>query len=180
MDTTDLEILKYPIGQFEAPAEITQHMLEGWINDIRHLPTLLEIATQELDEAQLLTPYRPGGWNLAQVVHHVTDSHINAYTRFKLALTEDNPTIKPYEEQLWAELADTHKTAINVSNTLLHALHKRWTVLLDNLTPEQWERTFVHPATQKTNKLKTVAGMYAWHGRHHLMHIIRLKERMGW
>lgn len=180
MTTTDMEALKYPAGKFEAPAEITPQILQGWINDIRHLPSLLEIATQDLDEAQLLTPYRPGGWTVAQVVHHVADSHMNAYIRFKLALTEDNPTIKPYEEHLWAELPDTHKTAINVSNTLLHALHKRWTVLLDNLTPEQWERTFLHPATQKTAALKMVAGMYAWHGRHHLMHIIRLKERMGW
>ncbi|PUZ27120.1 DinB superfamily protein [Chitinophaga costaii] len=180
METDDIEVLKYPIGHFEWPEEIFQHVLEGWINDIRHLPTLLEIAVQNLDEAQLLTPYRPGGWNVAQVVHHVADSHINAYTRFKLALTEDNPTIKPYEEGAWAELPDTKQTAINVSNTLLHALHKRWTVLMDNLSPEQWERTFIHPASKKTFKLKEIAGNYAWHGRHHLMHIIRLKERMGW
>ncbi len=180
MVTDDMEVLKYPIGHFAVPAEITPHILEGWINDIRHLPTLLEMAVQELDEAQLLTPYRPGGWNLAQVVHHVADSHMNAYTRFKLALTEHHPVIKPYEEGLWAALPDTQYTAINVSNTLLHALHKRWTVLMDHLTPEQWERTFFHPASQKTIMLREAAGNYAWHGRHHLMHIIRLKEKMGW
>ncbi len=176
----DLEALKYPIGKFTAPEEITQNILEGWINDIRHLPTLMEIATQDLDESQLLTPYRPGGWSVLQVVHHVSDSHINAYTRFKLALTEDNPIIKPYEEHLWAALPDVFDTPINVSNTLLHALHKRWTKLMDALTDAQWERTFRHPESGKTASLRTTAGMYSWHGRHHLMHIIRLKERQGW
>lgn len=180
MITEDLELLKYPIGKFVAPENITRHDMNVWLNNIRQLPLLLEIAVQDLDESQLLTPYRPGGWNVTQVVHHVADSHMNAYTRFKLALTEDNPVIKPYEEQLWAELPDVTSTPINVSNTLLHALHKRWTKLMDGLTDEQWERTFTHPASGKVSRLKEVLGMYSWHGHHHRMHIMRLKEREGW
>jgi hypothetical protein len=176
----DLNQLKYPIGDFIAPGHITANELKGFINDIRYLPSLIEIAVQTLDAQQLDTPYRPDGWTVAQVVHHLVDSHMNALTRFKLALTEDNPTIKPYNEAAWAELPDVAKTPINVSLTLLHALHTRWVNLMENLSDEQWERTFTHPASGKTFALRTVAANYSWHGKHHLAHVERLKERNNW
>ncbi|MBW8687689.1 YfiT family bacillithiol transferase [Chitinophaga rhizophila] len=176
----DLEQLKYPIGRFEAPATISVHSLKGYITDIRYLPSLIEIVVQSLDEAQLATPYRPGGWTVAQVVHHLVDSHTQALTRFKWALTEDNPTIKAYDEAAWAELPDVFKTPVNVSMTLLHALHARWVNLMENLTDEQWERTFVHPESKKTISLRTMAATYSWHGKHHLAHVEKLKERNNW
>ncbi|HVI49372.1 MAG TPA: putative metal-dependent hydrolase [Chitinophaga sp.] len=175
-----MEALKYPIGRFEALPAYTPEMVKGFIEDIRELPTLVELEIQRLDEYQLQTPYRPGGWTLAQVVHHLADSHINAITRMKLALTEDCPVIKPYEEAAWAELPDVAHTPINVSITLLHALHTRWTNLMDRLSPEQWERTFRHPDYENVFNLKTQAANYSWHGKHHLEHIRGLKERMHW
>jgi hypothetical protein len=176
----DLEQLKYPIGKFTAPANISATQLRNYIDDIRYLPAQLELAVQNLDSNQLETPYRPGGWTVIQVVHHVADSHMNAVIRVKLALTESNPVIKPYEESLWAELPDVKNTPINISLTLLHALHTRWINVLDHLTEEQWERTFTHPATQKVSTLKVATGMYAWHSKHHLAHIENLKERNNW
>lgn len=176
----DLEQLKYPIGRFEAPAEISKQALKGFITDIRYLPSLIEIVVQTLDAAQLATPYRPDGWTVAQVVHHLVDSHTQALTRFKWALTEDNPTIKAYDEAAWAELPDVAKTPVNISLTLLHALHTRWVNLMENLTEEQWKRTFVHPESGKTIALKTLAASYSWHGKHHLTQVERLKERNNW
>lgn len=176
----ELEQLKYPIGRFEAPADISASALKGYINDIRYLPSLVEIVVQTLDAAQLATPYRPDGWTVVQVVHHLADSHMNALIRFKLALTEDNPTIKPYDEAAWAELPDVAKTPINMSLTLLHALHTRWVNLLESLTEEQWQRTFVHPESGKTFALKTVAANYSWHGKHHLAQIEKLKQKNNW
>lgn len=176
----DLERLKYPNGQFIAPVSISETELKGYVNDIRYLPTLIEIAVQTLDAEQLNTAYRPGGWTVAQVIHHLADSHMNALTRFKLALTEDSPVIKPYDEAAWAELPDVARTPINISLTLLHALHTRWVNLLDNLSQEQWGRTFIHPESKKTFELRTVAANYSWHGKHHLAHIENLKERNRW
>ncbi len=175
-----MESLKYPIGRFEALPGYTPEMLRGFINDIRYLPQLIEIAVQNLDEFQLQTPYRPEGWTVAQVVHHLADSHLNGYTRMKLALTEEQPVIKPYEEHLWAELPDVQFTPVNVSITLLHALHQRWVSLMEHLQENEWERTFIHPANGTRHNLKTHAANYAWHGKHHLEHILRLKERMDW
>lgn len=175
-----MEDLKYPIGRFQAPSKISDLQLKSYINDIRFLPSLVEIAVQTLDAPQLATPYRPGGWTVTQVVHHLADSHMNAYTRFKLALTEDNPVIKPYDEAAWAELPDVTSTPINISLTLLHALHTRWVSLMDKMTPEQWERVFTHPAHGATFFLRQVAGTYSWHGKHHLAHIEKLKERNNW
>lgn len=173
--------LSYPIGTFSltevtvAPEERT-----GLITAIAELPAQFRSAVQGLSEAQFDTPYRPGGWTVRQVVHHVPDSHLNAYVRFKLALTEENPTIKPYEEARWAELPDTAGTQVGVSLVLLEALHRRWVVLLKSMTDQQWSRTYFHPDHQTSLRLDAILAMYAWHGKHHTAHITRLRERMGW
>ncbi|HTL10756.1 MAG TPA: putative metal-dependent hydrolase [Chitinophagaceae bacterium] len=171
--------LRYPIGKY-APQPYTERQKKDWLNDIKFLPQSLENSLLNLDEAQQLTPYREGGWTVKQVVHHVADSHINAYCRFKLGLTEDNPTIRPYEEKLWAELSDTHALPTNVSITLLYALHTRLHELLSNLQEKEWERSVFHPASQQQMTLWYLLGSYAWHGRHHVAHITSLRERMGW
>lgn len=169
---------RFPIGKYE-PKPYSDKQRDEWLADILFLPRKLEMAILNLDEQQLNTPYREGGWNVKQVVHHVADSHMNAFIRFKLGLTEDNPTIKPYEEALWAEMSDYHM-AVNISLTLLHALHNRWYDLLKHMKPEDWERTVFHPQHQKKITLWHLLGMYAWHGLHHTAHITGLRERMGW
>lgn len=170
--------LRFPVGKY-GPQPFSEEQLKEWLNDIKYLPQLLERAVEQLDEYQLETAYREGGWNIRQVVHHVADSHMNALTRFKLGLTEDNPTIKPYLEAEWAKLADV-QLPVNISITLLHALHARWHQLLVHITDEQWNRTLVHPEHQQTFTLWYMLGLYAWHGKHHVAHIVSLKERMGW
>lgn len=175
-----MEDLRYPIGRFEAPAIVTPEMRKRFINDIRYLPSLIELAVQNLDEHQLQTPYRPGGWTIAQVVHHIADSHMNGFIRLKLALTEDNPTIKPYAEAAWAELPDVQHTPINMSITLLHALHARWVAVYEHMEPRHWDLTFYHPENHTTNTLSRHLANYSWHGLHHHAHIERLKEREGW
>jgi DinB superfamily len=177
---TDINQLKYPIGRFSPPGVYTPQLLHEYIETIANLPTNLEIAVQNLDEVQLQTPYRPDGWTVQQLLHHIPDSHMNAYIRFKLALTEDNPTIKPYLEAKWAELPDTFNTPVNISLTLLHALHIRWVNLMKGMISTDWDKTVFHPEHKKENTLKHFAALYAWHSEHHLMHIIRLKERMHW
>jgi hypothetical protein len=165
-----MEHLQYPIGKYiEQP--FSQKQLREWLLDIQTLPMQVEHAIQNLDEAQLQTPYRPGGWTLHQVVHHIADSHMNAYIRFKLGLTEDNPTIKPYDENAWAQLADTKNLPINISITLLFSLHLRLHELLKNIKEDEWNRTVFHPQHQKQMSLWYLLGMYAWHGRHHVAHI---------
>jgi hypothetical protein len=161
----------YPIGKFVKPAQMDAAQLSEWINDIAQLPQLLRHALANLTPEQLEQPYRTGGWTRRQVAHHVADSHLNAYTRFKLALTETNPTIRPYEEAEWAKLADS-ALPVEVSLRLLEALHERWTVLLHSITQADFDRTFLHPATQMTWTLRHATGMYAWHGRHHTAHIL--------
>ena len=174
-----MEELKYPIGKYiEQPFSETQ--LGEWLFCIETLPMLMEEAIENLDEAQLQTPYRPEGWTVHQLVHHVADSHMNAYIRFKLGLTEDNPTIKPYEEKLWAQMADTKNLPINISITILYAVHKRMLEVLKNIKTEEWNRTVFHPEHQQTMTIRYLLGMYAWHGKHHVAHIIRLRDRMGW
>lgn len=170
---------RFPIGKFtynEAPNETQKQSL---LNDIAHTPAALRAAVTGLSEAQLDTPYREGGWTVRQVVHHMPDSHLNSYVRFKLALTEDEPTIKPYAEDRWAELADSKNTPIEVSLTLLDSLHDRWVRLLRSLGPEDWKRTFRHPAMGQMDLEKTLA-LYSWHGRHHVAHITELRKRMSW
>jgi hypothetical protein len=171
--------LQYPIGQYE-PQPFSDKQLKAWITDIRYLPQHIENAVASLDEHQLHVPYRTDGWTIQQVVHHVADSHMNAFIRCKLALTEDNPVIKPYQEEKWALLKDTSLLPINISITLLHALHTRWVTLLENVEANQWERTVVHPQYNKTMTLWYLLGSYAWHGRHHTAHITHLKQSMNW
>lgn len=171
---------KYPIGQFEQkPFSIDQKI--EWIADIKFLPVNLENAILNLDENQLHTPYREGGWTIHQLVHHVADSHMNAYCRFKLAITEENPTIKPYEEKLWAEMYDVQKLPINISLTLLHALHARWVEFMKAVSDNDWNnRTVFHPEQKKTIRLWNLLGQYAWHGKHHTAHITNLRKLKGW
>jgi uncharacterized damage-inducible protein DinB len=164
--------LKYPIGPPPRPsAPLTPAERTVLIQQIADLPAQLTATAKAVGGVGLERPYRPGGWNGRQVIHHVADSHMNAYVRFRLALTEDNPTIKPYEEQDWAELPDVAATPITVSLALLEALHTRFVTLLHHLTEEQWQRTFYHPGNQRTSTLDQTLALYAWHGRHHLGHL---------
>ncbi|TAH01089.1 MAG: putative metal-dependent hydrolase, partial [Sphingobacteriales bacterium] len=168
---------RFPIGKYEAKP-FSAEQKEKWLTDILFLPRQLEMAILNLDEQQLETPYREEGWTVRQVIHHVADSHMNAFIRCKLGLTETNPTIKPYEEALWAEQSD-YKLAVNISLTLLHALHNRWYDLLKHMKDEEWNRTVIHPQHNKQMTLWFLLGMYAWHGHHHTAHITSLRERMG-
>jgi DinB superfamily len=174
-----MEDLRYPIGKY-VPAPFSEKQLQEWVIDITFLPQHLENAILNLDESQLDTPYRPEGWTVKQLVHHVADSHMNAYIRFKLALTEDNPVIKPYDEVAWANLRDTQKLPVNISITLLHALHVRWVEVLKDISDADWNRTVFHPEHKKEMTLWFLLGMYAWHSRHHTAHITALRERMKW
>ena len=174
------EDLRYPIGEF-SPQAFSESLLADWLGDIRFLPNRLEAAITNLDEAQLHTAYRPGGWTVQQVVHHVADSHMNAYMRFKFGALDSGTTIKPYDEVVWAQTADVQTVPINVSITLLFALHQRLVSFLESLPQEDWLRKSVfHPEQKKNISLWDLLGMYAWHGRHHTAHITSLRERMGW
>jgi hypothetical protein len=170
---------RYPIGPFE-PQLFSENTKAKWLRDLKFLPSDLEIAIQSMDEPQLDTPYREGGWTVKQLVHHIADSHMHAYIRFKLALTEETPTISPYEEDAWVRTADVIAEPINVSVTLLHALHRRWHAAIKDLSDEQWQRTLFHPARQANLDLWYMLGLYSWHGRHHVAHINTLKENKGW
>jgi uncharacterized damage-inducible protein DinB len=172
--------LRYPIGPYTLEGEITADRRNAWIAELADAPAALRAAVKGLTEEQLDTPYRPGGWTVRQVAHHVPDSHLNAYIRFKLALTEDSPTIKPYEESRWAELPDTAGTQVGVSLMLLEALHRRWVVLLRAMDEAQWSRAFFHPEQARLLRLDGILAMYAWHGKHHVAHITALRDRMGW
>ena len=174
-----MEGLRYPIGK-NVPQPFSDKQLQDWLVDIKFLPLHLENALLNLDETQLNTPYRPEGWSVKQLAHHVADSHINAYIRFKLGLTEDNPTITPYDEGAWAKLIDTQNLPVTISLTLLHALHARWVEILKNIKPEEWNKTVYHPEQKKEITLWHLLGMYAWHGRHHTAHVTALRERMKW
>ena len=150
------------------------------ISAIEALPLWLDVIIENLDEHQLETPYRPGGWTMVQTIHHLADSHMNAFMRLKLALTEEAPVIKPYEEALWAETPEVKAVPVNVSITLLHALHRRWVALLQSLSPEDWSRTYFHPEHGREFPIWEMTALYTWHSRHHMEHLKRLKERMGW
>ncbi len=171
--------LRYPIGQFAHKGAIGEDNIAGWIDDIVALPEAMRAAVHGLDDTQLDTVYRPGGWTVRQVVHHVPESHINSYVRFKWALTEDVPTIKVYDEVAWAELADARTAPLEPSLALLDALHARWAISLRSLTAEQFRRKFKHPELGAA-RLDWVVGMYAWHGNHHVAHVTALRDREGW
>lgn len=171
--------LRYPIGRFEHDGPISDDQLRNWIVQIAELPAQMRHAARGLTDAQLDTPYRPGGWTLRQTIHHVPDSHLNAVLRFKLALTRDHPTILTYEEAAWAELGDVAVTPVETSLDLLSALHARWVALMGTLSPEAWDRAYLHPEDGVVS-LRRMTGMYAWHGRHHLAHLTMTIERHGW
>lgn len=179
MQNPELDQLRYPIGKFTPPRKLAPEDVSAWISEIETLPARLRSVITPLSAAQLDTPYRPHGWTVRQVVHHLCDSHLNSYIRFKLALTEDRPTIKPYDEQRWAELPDYTLLSVESSLQFLEALHQRWCVLLRALSAADLEREFHHPESGLV-KLKENIGLYAWHGNHHLAHITALGRRMGW
>lgn len=162
--------MQYPIGQFVQPVSYTDTDLHKWVNEIKIIPGKFRQAVISLTETQLDTPYRNGGWTLRQVVHHVADSHMNCLMRIKLALTEENPTIKPYEEAYWALLAD-YRTPVESSLRMLEGIHIHLTNLFESFTEDQWNRTYFHPESKQTFTLKHVLAMYAWHSNHHLAHI---------
>lgn len=170
----DIEKLRFPIGKYIPPSQISEIQLKEWIKEISILPSELRNATLMLNEDQLNTPYRPGGWTLKQVIHHLADSHMNSYIRFKLAVTEENPTIRPYYEERWAECEEAKNADIEISLNLLEALHKRWVLFLESMDAESWNKTFYHPENKRAIGLKEVAGLYAWHGKHHLNHILMM------
>lgn len=172
--------LRYPVGRFDWDAPISQADYPILIATIAETPGALRSAVAGLSRDQLETRYRPGGWTVKQVVHHVPDSHLNAYTRFKLALTEDEPTIKPYNESAWAELADSRRVPIEVSLELLDALHLRWVTVLRSMDAADFQRGLRHPERGQVLTLQQMLGLYAWHGRHHVAHITSLRKREGW
>jgi hypothetical protein len=171
--------LQYPIGKFHFDGTFSEQQKQKYLDDISRVPADLRAAVSGLSEPQLDTPYRPGGWTVRQVTHHVPDSHMNAYIRFKLALTEENPTIKPYEQQRWADLGDTASTPIEVSLTMLDSLHDRWVRLLRSIDGDEWKRSFRHPDLGLVSLEKNLA-IYSWHGRHHVAHITELRKRNSW
>jgi hypothetical protein len=171
--------LRYPVGPFEARTPISPAMHEAALAEIAALPSKLRAAAQGLSDTQLDTPYRPGGWTVRQVVHHVADSHMHGLIRVKLALTEASPTIKPYDESACATLGDM-RLPLDVSLGILDGLHTRWMAVYQGMAPEQWSRTFVHPERGETMDLATHLQLYAWHSRHHVAHVTELRRHEGW
>lgn len=170
---------RYPIGKFSFEGPLSEEQKARFLDDIEQTPARLRAAVKGLSEQQLDTPYRDGGWTVRQVVHHVPDSHLNSYIRFKLALTEEEPTIRPYFEDRWAELPEAKTAPIELSLSLLQDLHKRWMLMLRAIQPAEWKRNFRHPEIGLMSLEKNLA-LYAWHGRHHVAHVTALRERMGW
>lgn len=173
------EDAKYPIGKFQWEDGLSEARRREMINQIAETPAQLRAAVAGFSEAQFDTPYREGGWTVRQVVHHLADSHLNAFVRFKLALTEDRPAVKTYEQQLWAELADARTAPVEPSLAMLEGLHQRWVILLRQMSAADFARQFQHPE-HGLMKLERLLAMYAWHGRHHVAHITSLRERMRW
>ena len=170
--------VRYPIGSFQYDGEMDMEVVNKWVKEIEELPRMLQDAVKDLDDEQLDTPYRLDGWTIRQVIHHLADSHMNAYIRLKLALTEESPVVKTYDETKWAELAD-YQFPVEGSLLLLKGLHKRWAMLLRTLSQSEMEKTFTHPELGEVLIYKNI-GMYAWHGKHHLAHITSLLEQKGW
>ena len=178
--SNDIDQLRFPIGKFESPETISDQEIQTWIKEIENLPSELKDALNLLKSEQLDTHYRPGGWTLRQVVNHLADSHMNSYIRFKLAASEDLPTIKPYLEDKWAEFEDGKNAPVEISLMLLQSLHSRWVLFLRSLTKEDLEKAFIHPEHGRKIKLKEALALYAWHGKHHLNHILMTKKNKGW
>ena len=174
------EELKYPIGKAQLPEPITQQHVEQWIRTLEEFPQRLERLVADLNEAQLDTPYRKGGWTIRQVLHHLVDSHTNSYIRFKWALTEEEPVIKAYFEERWAELEDSKAGPVDLALNSLRALHGKWTYFLRTLDENQLKRCFIHPEGNKKVSLAENIGIYSWHSEHHYAHIERLMARKGW
>lgn len=174
-----MEDLRYPVGRFQRPPSLEAKQRRAAIDTIAEAPTKLRAAVAGLSDAQFDTPYRPEGWTVRQVVHHVPDSHLNAYTRFKLALTEDTPTIKPYDESAWAKLEDSKSTPVATSLALLDAVHDRWVRILRAMSPSDFSRTLNHPENGLMN-LDQMLALYEWHSRHHVAHVTNLRQRSGW
>jgi hypothetical protein len=179
MSATSLEQLQYPVGRFAYPRQSSAQERAQWVRAVAETPARLREAVSGLTEEQLSTPYREGGWMLRQVAHHLPDSHMNSYVRYKMALTEDVPAIQPYDEAAWAKLADSMATPVQVSLDLLEALHARWVRLLESLSDADFARRFHHPEAGTLDLGCYLAG-FAWHGRHHVAHITSLRQRMGW
>lgn len=170
-DNLDLEALKLPIGPFSCPTHIVQEDLNRWKTNLQEFPAQLTALVQPLSVAQYDWHYRPDGWTIKQVVHHLADSHMNAFVRLKLSLTEDSPVIRPYEEALWAQLADGLSNDLSASLKILEGVHERWFYLLDHLSEKDWHKMYFHPQHQKLVELNEMLGLYDWHCRHHLAHI---------
>lgn len=175
-----MDTLRFPIGQYVPPEIITPEILIEWRTTIESLPARMRAAVNGLNDEQLNTCYRAEGWTLRQVVHHVADSHMNAYIRFKLALTEDHPTIKPYLEERWAELPDGKFEKVEISLDILVALHRRWNIVLKNIKTDEWKKSVFHPQSNRTMTLEYLLGLYAWHSQHHLAHITNHRKSQGW
>ena len=175
-----MDYLRYPIGKFQRPSSLQEVDISDCIREIELLPSLLSKAVEEWDQQKLDTPYRPQGWTVRQVVHHLADSHTHSYIRFKWSLTEEKPLIKAYDENIWAQLDDARTAPIDISLNMLSGLHQRWVHLLKNIDNEGWSRSFIHPETNKEIPLYVNLALYAWHGKHHLKHITNLKETQGW
>lgn len=180
MSATAGDALSHPIGRFRYSGPATDAQRSASIEAIAATPANLRAAVKGLSREQIETPYRDGGWTVRQVAHHVPESHMNGYVRFKLALTEDSPTIKPYHEDRWAQAGDVAVTPVETSLALLDALHERWVNLLRTLRGADWGRTYVHPEYGKTFTLDEALALYDWHGRHHVAHIMSLRQRQGW
>ena len=180
LDAEKLEALRYPIGRFDLAKAVTGREVETGLVRLAALPGALRAALRGLSERQLATPYRPGGWTVRQVAHHIADSQLNGYVRIRLALTEDTPTIKPYDETRWAELDDAAHGPLEPSLVLLEALNQRSLPLFGALTPRELAREFHHPEHARRLRVDTALALYAWHGDHHTAHITRLAEREGW
>ena len=179
MTSLDLNHLKYPIGKFVKPELISESQINEWIKTIDKLPNLLSELTKDLTIEQLNLPYRPDGWNIIQVVHHLADSHMNSFIRFKLTLTEEKPTIKPYHEDRWAKLIDGTDDNLSYSLSILTGLHSKWVMLIKSLTKDDLKKEFIHPEHGKTFSLEETIGIYAWHCKHHLEHIVQALKFQG-
>ncbi|MEN8797745.1 MAG: YfiT family bacillithiol transferase [Flavobacteriaceae bacterium] len=180
MEKQDLESLRYPIGKFQVPETISELQIKKWIDDLEHFPQRLTDLVVDLDSGQLATPYRPGGWTVRQLIHHISDSHHNSYIRFKWALTEEKPLIKVYDEKKWAELHDSKTAPIEHSLNHLRAIHKKLVFLLRGIDRQELKRTFIHPEGNIETSLEENIGRYVWHGHHHYTHINNLIGRKDW